>query len=352
MPVAQSEKTCLPGRQLELDSLRGIAAIMVMLFHYTYRYDTLVLSNTESTVLSILGHLGVELFFMISGFVILLSLTNTKSHRKFITSRFMRLFPTYWICIIFTFLAMLVLGFIGEEISTVSFLFNLTMIHGFFGVPDIDGVYWTLRIELIFYAIMLAIYLTGKLAKIEIFCLVWLTLQGASILLDFYSVWFPWTIKLILLLNYCHLFIAGIIFYRLQEKGFTKFRACILLLCLSMQFFLGNLLELLFITLCFLTFTAQINKKLTFITISPLLYIGSISYSLYLTHQNIGYIIIQRLDAFMIPHYISIAITIGIAILLAHVITYIIEPRIIALIKHKYLPPQTVITDVPPLSKS
>lgn len=56
-------------RLIELDSLRGIACISVMLFHYTYYYDNNWKHSQEPLVLFENGRYGVELFFLISGFV-------------------------------------------------------------------------------------------------------------------------------------------------------------------------------------------------------------------------------------------------------------------------------------------
>ena len=78
-------------RLTELDSLRGIAAMAVVLFHYTTRFTELY-GHTAPPVFSVpLGHLGVNLFFMISGFVIFMTLERTLTSRDFIISRFSRL---------------------------------------------------------------------------------------------------------------------------------------------------------------------------------------------------------------------------------------------------------------------
>ena len=69
-----------------LDGLRGVAIILVILYHAYARWPTFV--PYETTFGNILffkyGYLGVQLFFLISGFVILLSLDNCKSFKNFI----------------------------------------------------------------------------------------------------------------------------------------------------------------------------------------------------------------------------------------------------------------------------
>ncbi len=88
-PVANS-------RVGELDALRGLAVLSVVAFHYTTFYQQ------EQGHLQPLGfgfpagNYGVHLFFLISGFVIFMSLERTRSAMDFAVSRFSRLFPAYW----------------------------------------------------------------------------------------------------------------------------------------------------------------------------------------------------------------------------------------------------------------
>ena len=63
-------------RYLELDALRGLAAVFVMLFHYTQGKDVSEVFN--------LGVTGVDLFFLISGFVIFMSINKVSSGREFV----------------------------------------------------------------------------------------------------------------------------------------------------------------------------------------------------------------------------------------------------------------------------
>jgi len=64
-----------PSRRLvELDALRGIAATLVMLFHYTSQYERLYGHEAAPAFTVPWGHYGVNLFFMISGYVIFMTL--------------------------------------------------------------------------------------------------------------------------------------------------------------------------------------------------------------------------------------------------------------------------------------
>ena len=83
------------GRVLELDALRGLAALAVVFYHYTTRFDQLF-GHTFPLPWSVSwGHYGVDLFFMLSGFVILMTLERTSDSWKFAWGRFSRLYPAY-----------------------------------------------------------------------------------------------------------------------------------------------------------------------------------------------------------------------------------------------------------------
>lgn len=99
------------------------------------------------------GYLGVHLFFVISGFVILTSAWR-RSGREFVASRVSRLYPAYWLAVLLTaVLRAFWPGFEARSFQEV--LVNLTMLQDPLGVPRVDGVYWTLWVELQFYVLML-----------------------------------------------------------------------------------------------------------------------------------------------------------------------------------------------------
>ena len=89
-------------RFAELDSLRGIAALLVMLSHYTWAYDYHFGTLGDHFFQFPYGDFGVQVFFIISGFVIFMSLEKAKSIKEFIIGRFTRLYPTYWFCMVLT----------------------------------------------------------------------------------------------------------------------------------------------------------------------------------------------------------------------------------------------------------
>jgi len=136
------------GNGLRLDALRGIAAMMVVLYHFT-------MGRHEAELGFKFGLTGVDAFFMISGFVIFMSISSVKRGIDFAINRFCRLFPTYWAAVTFTFLLLSIISVhkIGcfEPSSLLTYAVNLTMFQSYLKIPDLDGPYWTLIIEVNFY---------------------------------------------------------------------------------------------------------------------------------------------------------------------------------------------------------
>ena len=156
------------SRLVEIDALRGVAALAVVLFHYTARFDELFGHRPPPAISFSGGHYGVNLFFIISGFVIFMTLEKTSKPMDFVVSRFSRLFPAYWTAIVLTFLLTHLLGLPGKLVDLATAFGNLVMIHGLlFRIPHVDGVYWTLEVELLFYCGMLGLFCLRRLGKVH-----------------------------------------------------------------------------------------------------------------------------------------------------------------------------------------
>src|SRR5690606_36141385 len=113
--------TSTPGRLAMLDILRGIAAMPVVLYHYTSRYAELYGGDDWPNSVVPFGHVGVHLFFIISGYVIFLTLDRLKSRElgigRFFLARFRRLFPVFWVAVPVTYLVTLIGGLPGRTVE-------------------------------------------------------------------------------------------------------------------------------------------------------------------------------------------------------------------------------------------
>jgi peptidoglycan/LPS O-acetylase OafA/YrhL len=183
MKSKQGSATRAPiGRIPELDLLRFLAAASVVIYHYTYQPVLHGVINDNAfwplPVASRFGYLGVTLFFMISGFVILWS-SQARSSGEFVISRIARLFPSFWICVFVTTFVVSAAGG-PESLSPRTVALNMTMVPGRFGVPYVDGVYWTLLVELKFYILIFLILVTGTMKRIEMWLAIWLAVAAVS----------------------------------------------------------------------------------------------------------------------------------------------------------------------------
>ena len=154
-----------------IDSLRGIAVLSVLIQHLL---EQIVLTQTTGSYYwgfqavagyyFNFGRFGVVLFFFVSGFVIPNSFPSSSTPiRDFVTSRFFRLYPAYWLSIL---LAVLIFPWTEARTAPLSQIVgNLTMFQMFFNVTNIRTAYWTLAIELIFYISCVLLFAAGFLQR-------------------------------------------------------------------------------------------------------------------------------------------------------------------------------------------
>lgn len=316
------------NRMYELDVFRGVAVLMVLLYHYTTRYDQLFGHTKENYSLNFnFGNLGVQLFFIISGFVIFMTLERSKSVKEFTYKRAIRLYPTYIVGVILTFLTVSAYQLEGRMVSLFDAVINLTLIEGLIyeQFEYVDGAYWSLTVEILFYAIMGFMLFIGWIKKIEVPIIIWLLVSLIVRSLDIYYDHMALTyLSFYGILTYCNLFIAGIMFFKLKNKNKLIYHI-ILGLSLLSEFLFNGIIVGTIVAVFFFMFYALIYGKLTFLNHKPLAYLGTISYALYIVHQNIGYIIINFLEKNGFEHELYILIPIIMSIIIASVITFFIE---------------------------
>jgi peptidoglycan/LPS O-acetylase OafA/YrhL len=268
------------------------------------------------------GHYGVNLFFVISGFVIARTLENCVSFGLFMKKRFVRLMPCLLLCSLVTFFleewAYHDFSFLRTK-TYLNFLPSLSFLSGSFwnsalgrhDITYIDGAYWTLSVEMVFYVMAGIVFFL----ETRMFFLNWIrltvVLSGIRIIASpKIRFLFPNPMKQVLdtvydtylnwHLSYWIYFALGIFFYRLfsvRKKPPVESLVwiCALTVC-ELYFLKDNALRLAFVIVLSLFLIFIYRKKwLGFLTFTPLLWLGLISYPLYLLHEDIGLILMNRI---------------------------------------------------------
>lgn len=316
----------MKNRITEIDLLRFIAAMMVVIFHYAFRgFAPPHMSEFSYPLLKPIakyGYLGVELFFIISGFVILMS-ASSGSLRKFAISRFVRLYPAFWVACTITFIVVILFG--GDHFSATlpQYLANMTMLSGFIGVESIDTAYWSLFIEIKFYILIAAILLFKQIKHIEKFLFVWLLISFLTEVLPTLHLLNTTQLTILkksgylLITEYSGYFIAGATMFKIWKDGqplshkTTIYRLSIIFATLALVLhqayesskqYKGNFGEeinplIICIIICtfYLVMLLVTLRKTGWFAKHNWTTIGALTYPLYLIHQHIGYIIFNHL---------------------------------------------------------
>lgn len=303
------------NRVNEIDLLRFIAALAVVLYHYTFRgHAADNLSIMPYPLLSHVakyGFLGVELFFMISGFVILMTAANG-SLKSFVVSRIVRLYPAFWACCTLTFIFTLAIGAPYFFTNPHDYLVNMTLLSGFLGVPSMDGVYWSLFIEIRFYTLVALLLIIKRIHQAQLFLTLWLAL---TVIYEIFNIHH---LNDVFIVKYAPYFIAGSVFYLIWSQGLTIARILLIagswLLALKISIaglaetnkhyntimnegIVGSIISLFFIVMLLVSLRKTGSfGQMRWITL------GALTYPFYLLHQQIGFMIFNLVYPDVNPH--------------------------------------------------
>lgn len=332
----------------EINAIRGIAVLLVLLNHASEG----IAGRPQWLVY---GASGVNLFFILSGFVIYLTLDHTKYWKDFALKRFIRIYPTYWICVTFSAALMIVYSFYKSTFTfntVLIYLGNMTMLEHYLRIPYIDQSYWTMIIELLFYVFMLIVFVTKRLHKIEpigygilifeLFDYLYLN-ENFHSLHEAIKEWIP-------LLMYFPLFFSGILFYKIKFDKPSVPRYLGVLACLLVQITMSYTQRHIPVPISFsenvwlligyhLFFLFVVHNRVNFIINKPLLFYAEISYALYLINlylvkEFLTPIMTQKLGCNL---WASMTVSVLITTALGAAITYWMEKPIMERLKERLL---------------
>lgn len=308
-------------RFYQVDLLRIIAATSVLLFHYTFRGyaadNMTVLSFPYMGVFSRYGYLGYYLFFIVSGFVILLTAFN-KNGLGFVISRIVRLYPAYWVCVTLTYFLIITIGGPRYDAHFLQYLANLTMIHGYIGIEHLDPVYWTLLVELKFYFLIIILVSLRQIRYIKYYLGAWLAL---TIILSEYQIKY---LDFFLFPDWSCYFIAGACFYLVHREGKSFYNLFLIVITYVLAIFkqvagmpillnhynteFNIIIIIAIVTLMYISFYAISTNNAQFFNKIIFLILGALTYPLYLIHQYIGYMLINLLAPYMNKYVVLVVV--------------------------------------------
>lgn len=310
------------GRLTELDALRGIGALCVVIFHYSTRFHELFPQASHVPFSFPGGNYRVLLFFAISGFAIFFTLDRVHSVADFIMNRVARLYPAYVVAMLLT-LSIEYLAHVWQLlIGPVAIFANLTMLQGFAFLPEVDGAYWTLTVEIAFYFCMMAIWKWTGCRRLEPVLAGWLALRGL------YFLWpdMPERIVMLFVLRYVPFFIIGILAHRVWSgrRSWAQQAPYCALVMVSVVMMESWDVALVALAL-FGIFAALISGRLHILNIRPLVWMGGISYSFYLIHQHVGFVVMLRIAEAGYSPWIGFIAAFAVALCLGTAINRFVE---------------------------
>jgi peptidoglycan/LPS O-acetylase OafA/YrhL len=196
----------------EIDLLRFSAACMVVVFHFFSLPPGALLVQRFAAF----GFVGVHLFFLVSGFVILMT-AERRTAVGFVNSRLARLYPTFWTCVLIT---STVRFLCGEPPPLAVIAANMTMFPAAFHQYYLDSVYWTLGVEMKFYGLVMFLLLIRQMARVEVWLLLWLAAATAGLFhLAGSGRYELHVLQQLTIYPYGPLFISGCYFYLIRKHG-------------------------------------------------------------------------------------------------------------------------------------
>ncbi|HEU5420806.1 MAG TPA: acyltransferase family protein [Streptosporangiaceae bacterium] len=315
MPVTADQRppASQPGaksRLAVLDGLRLLAATMVVFYHYIGvpnakighqgRSEALAWGTSAANIFphflhqaATFGWTGVELFFMISGFVICMSGWGRRP-ADFFVSRVVRLVPAYWTATLLTAAVLMTFPKLTSGIQPSMVLTNFTMVQSAYGVPNLVPAYWTLFVELTFYLLFGLVAIGGvTYRRMVTFCVLW---SVASI--PAANSHNP-VLNMIINPPYSPFFIAGIAFFLIYKFGSNLLLWAIVayswLIAVNQPHTSPPPQVVILISAFFVVMGVVSTHRLDRVSWRWLTVGGALTYPLYLVHQDIGFTVFAYL---------------------------------------------------------
>jgi len=312
----------------EVHLMRAFAAVSVTIFHLSLGNQALLVNKSVFTTITSFGYLGVEIFFILSGYVICYSLPPNYNYfniKSFLAKRVVRIYPAYLISILLVVILNSISHYITDienHLSIIDLFANIFFLTNLGLGNYLNVVYWTLGLEIQFYLLIAISFMYIKNTYKVVFYLIILLILSSLPKINNMDIIFP----------NLSVFAIGIITFFYKKKQLISLKVFFLLSTITLlhiYIFLGTAV-LLASSICFLIllFWTKINAVIKFFS--------NISFSLYLTHVTIGGKIINlglRFFHTELSRYFLFLIAFTLSILFAHFFYLIFEKPAISFSK-------------------
>jgi peptidoglycan/LPS O-acetylase OafA/YrhL len=323
-----------------LDGLRFLAALAVVGYHFTalttkvWGMPTLAAFPHLHEVTRY-GYLGVDLFFFISGFVILMTAWG-RELPAYVGSRVARLFPGYWAGVLLTGALLLATsGVAGKHVTVPQVVTNLTMLHESHGVSHVDGVYWTLWVELRFYLLVGLLMLVGiTRQRVLAFASLWPVAAALAVTTD------QAFLSALLLGHWAPYFAAGMLLYVVHREGWSPLLAGLVglqvVLAMTRAADYAQIIErkaggeakslvaMAAVLACFAAVALVTTTRLQHVRWRLATTLGLLTYPLYLVHEYWGLFVISQL-AGSLPRPVVLVVAVLFVLGLAWLVNRLVE---------------------------
>ena len=341
-PDASNSVSADRNRRPGLDALRLVAALAVVAHHGLFRGPH---SEWGGGVrfpgledVAVYGCLGVDLFFVISGYVIAWS-SEGRGATAFARARILRLWPGFVFCMSLTTIVLALVHNSSFPVSGPQWLANLVLVPQLFHQPFIDGAYWTIVAELTFYVWIFLAIVTRVFPRYTISLgWLWLTITVVN------HVWLQsGLIKHLFLTNFSGEFLGGVLLFRMARHRSDVATLALLAASVATSIWFGSVSEIRdfqlglgyamdplvmrVITLSAFGLVAAASQIRVNGRAANIVFIaGGLTYPTYLLHQNIEYVLAPKLIALGVSPLLAFLSVAAGVLIIAFFIFRCIEP--------------------------
>ena len=280
---------------LNIEGLRGIALLFVVVYHLFIRYQQVYVDSTLSIpVINNMGFFGVSIFLILSAYFLAIPPKKTEFRLfAYLRKKFWRLWPTYFVGISVIYVVVNCSGVDKLKTNGLDFCLNTVFINGFIGTPYIDGAHWYIT-TLIAITLIFSVLHKLKLSDKWFVYLIWLVCS--ALVLKFRI----GIVSTLLGGGYVGIICIGVCMARLclsHTKKDLIVWGVVIAASAGYLVLSKSVVEIVLIVIAAGCVLFALKTKTRFLSLRPLVFLGTVSYAVYIIHQNISYVIEYHVSA-------------------------------------------------------